>query len=80
MAAGMIVGYGFCQMAWRLAISRVAHATPGVRYRISREQVERAPPGRFPVHREYYRILDNATFWAAHARGGPSNPTRRCHL
>jgi hypothetical protein len=32
-----------------------------VGYYASRETVERTPPGCYPVHREFYHILDNAT-------------------
>lgn len=56
----MIGGAGWAVMAWRLAISRVPHASSHVRYSVDRETVERSGSGCFPVHREYYRIIDEA--------------------
>lgn len=56
----MIAGGGFALMAWQLARSRVRHPTPTVRYNASRGDIARSAPGCFPVHREYYKILDEA--------------------
>lgn len=59
----MIAGIGFATMAWREARRRVHGADSTVAYYASREYVDSTLSGSYPVHREYYRIIDEA--WAA---------------
>lgn len=56
----MIAGAGFALMAWRLACSRVVHSGPYVRYYATRDDLTTCTDDCYPVHREYYRIIDKA--------------------
>lgn len=75
----MIAGAGFAAMAWRLACSRSESLyTAGRIYYASRGEVQSSPPGCYPAHREYYRIIDEAEtglrIWhSARRRGWPTS-------